>query len=96
MTLALPACLCRGRPPTRPQQARYGAPPPGTYAAAGAYGGSYNGAAPTYGYGLVDLPSLNFMDTGARIKLMRHVQARPCQAARSEAKPCTGRPLDCA
>ncbi|KAL4432426.1 hypothetical protein ABPG77_001725 [Micractinium sp. CCAP 211/92] len=67
----------RGRPPTRPQQPRYGAPPPGTYAAAGAYGGNYGANAPAYNYGLVDLPSLNFMDTGARFKLMRHVQFGP-------------------
>ncbi|KAL4430669.1 hypothetical protein ABPG75_005925 [Micractinium tetrahymenae] len=70
-----PAGRRRGRPPARPKQPGYAAPPPGTYAAPGAYGGSYGTAQP--GSGLVDLPSLSFMDTGARIKVMRHVQFGP-------------------
>ncbi|PSC75878.1 hypothetical protein C2E20_1663 [Micractinium conductrix] len=80
----------RGRPPAQP---RYGAPPgqygapAGQYGSApagqyGAPGGGYGGGgsaypARSYQGGLVDLPSLSFMNTGARIKLMRHVNFGP-------------------
>lgn len=46
------------------------AAPPGAYAAAPGYGS----VGPSYGY---NLPSVSFMDTGARIKVMRHLQLGP-------------------
>ena len=69
----LPRC-CRGRPPLRAHAApTYYQPtaPPGAYAAGGrAYGSAPGGGS------LLDLPSFSFMDTGARVKVMRHLQAR--------------------
>ena len=84
--LVPPVDHCRGRPPARAQPTYFGQPPApsGTYAAGGrgAYGGGYatgggSGYAAGSGAGgdMFDLPSLSFMDTGARIKVMRHVQA---------------------
>jgi hypothetical protein len=70
------------RPPP-PSAAYYGqAPPqapPGAYAGrGGGYGGGYGGGAAAPRPGVVyDLPSVSFMDTGARIKVMRHLQASP-------------------
>ena len=58
------------------QPAGYGAAPTGAYVAPGRSGGGYGG----YSSDLVSLPSLSFMDTGARIKIMRHLQASTCIA----------------
>ena len=49
----------------------YGAPAPPPPAQRGGYSGGYRGAPDLY-----EPPSLGFMDTGARIKVMRHVQVR--------------------
>jgi hypothetical protein len=83
----LPRC-CRGRPPLRAHAAPtyYNQPtaPPGAYAAGGrAYGSAPGGGS------LLDLPRFSFMDTGARVKVMRHLQARDCrqQAAKSSSPP---------
>lgn len=89
-----PPCLRphrRGRPPARAQPTYFGQPaaPAGTYAAGGrgGYSGGYatggGGGYATGGAGgvdLFDLPSLSFMDTGARIKVMRHVEVRQAPA----------------
>ncbi len=80
-----PVPHCRGRPPARAQPTYFGQPPPpsGTYATGGrgAYSGGYAAGGGGYAAGgsggggdLFDLPSMSFMDTGARIKVMRHVQ----------------------
>lgn len=75
----------RGRPPAQAAAPRYGAPP-GAYGAPSGYGapppayaapaGRYQSNA-AYQGGLVDLPSVSFMSTGARVKVMRHIQFGP-------------------
>ncbi|EFN59328.1 hypothetical protein CHLNCDRAFT_137735 [Chlorella variabilis] len=63
----------------RPPPAFYGqappGPPPGAYSGGGyggGYGGPRGGGAPLY-----DLPSVGFMNTGARVKVLRHLQFGP-------------------
>lgn len=69
----------RGRPPAHAQPTYY-SQGPGAGGAHGRTSGGYGttgGAGASGGYrggDLFELPSLGFMDTGARVKVMRHVQ----------------------